>query len=58
MTTYNSETPCPEPNPTPNCENGTLVPIYHPVTQCLIGYNCLEDTTTSVSYTHLRAHET
>ena len=35
---------CPDPNPAPEC-NGTLVPVYHPVTNCLIGYNCLDPTT-------------
>ena len=55
MTT--TTTPCPEPNPTPDCENGTLVPIYHPVTQCLIGYNCLEDTTTSTTTRHPQSCE-
>ena len=50
-------TPCPEPNPTPDCENGTLVPIYHPITQCLIGYNCVEDTITSTTTRHPQSCE-
>ena len=43
-------TTCPPPNPTPDC-NGTLVPIYHPITHCLIGYNCYEQQTTTTTTT-------
>jgi len=48
-TTTTTTTPCPEPNPPPDCEHGRLVAIHHPDTGCLIGYSCIDVTTTTTA---------